>query len=185
MRVGYVRVSSVDQNPARQVADLQGVGVEKVFEDRASGGSRDRPGLAELLRFVREGDAVVVASMDRLARDVGDLRALVAELTGRGVTVEFVGEHLTFTGGRQDATADLMLTMLGAVAQFERAMIRERQRQGIEAAKARGTYTGRKPSLNPTQASEVRALVAAGVAKAKVARKFGVSRDTVYRVLAG
>jgi DNA invertase Pin-like site-specific DNA recombinase len=179
MRVGYVRVSSTDQNPARQLADVV---VERTFTDQASGSTTDRPGLAELRRFVRQGDTVVVHSMDRLARDLGDLRVLVREFVDQGVVVEFATERLTFTG-QQDAMAELQLSMLGAVAEFERAQIRERQAQGIAAAKARGVYKGRKPSLTAAQAAEARALVADGVSKAAVARRFKVSRDTIYRCL--
>jgi DNA invertase Pin-like site-specific DNA recombinase len=135
-----------------------------------------------MLDFVREGDTVVVHSMDRLARDLNDLLTLVRGLVERGVRVEFVKEALTFTG-EDSPIAHLMLSIMGAVAQFERAMIRERQREGIAKAKARGVYTGRKPALTPARAAELRARAAAGEAKTVLAKEFGISRDTVYTYL--
>jgi DNA invertase Pin-like site-specific DNA recombinase len=179
MRVGYVRVSSVDQNTARQ---LDGVEVERTYTDAASGKDTARPKLEELLRFVRDGDTVVVHSMDRLARNLEDLRRLVRGLTDRGVRVEFVKEGLTFTG-EDSAVASLLLSMLGAVAEFERALILERQREGIAAAKARGVYTGRRPSLDAAQVVELRRRAAAGERKAALAREYRVSRETVYAYL--
>lgn len=176
MRVGYIRVSTIDQNTDRQ---LDGVAVDKVFTDKASGKETSRIQLAAMLDFVREGDTVVVHSMDRLARDLNDLLTLVRGLVERGVRVEFVKEALTFTG-EDSPIAHLMLSIMGAVAQFERAMIRERQREGIAKAKARGVYTGRKPALTPARAAELRARAAAGEAKTVLAKEFGISRDTVY-----
>ncbi|MRH87620.1 helix-turn-helix domain-containing protein [Nocardia sp. SYP-A9097] len=158
MRVGYVRVSAVDQNTARQ---LDGIAVDKTFTDKMSGKDTDRDQLTAMLGYVREGDTVVVHSMDRLARNLGDLLTLVQDLTD----------------------AQLMLSIMGAVAQFERAMIGERQREGIAKAKARGVYTGRKPALSDAQAGELRARAAAGERKTALAQAFGISRDTVYTYL--
>ena len=135
-RIGYVRVSSLDQNPDRQ---LEQIPVDRIFTDKASGKDVARPQLDALLRFAREGDTVVVHSMDRLARNLDDLRQIVRSLTARGIRVEFVKEGLTFTG--EDAPmATLLLSVMGAFAQFERALIRERQREGIALAKQRGAY---------------------------------------------
>lgn len=176
MRVGYKRVSTVDQNTARQ---LEGVEVEKLFVDKASGKSKDRPELAAALDYVREGDTLVVHSMDRLARNLEDLRSVVRDLTCRGVRVEFVKESLTFTG--EDSPMNvLLLSMLGAVAEFERSMILERQREGIAIAKAQGKYKGRKAALNSEQLEELRARRAAGEPVAALAREFGISRQSVY-----
>lgn len=122
-RIGYVRVSSFDQNHERQLEHIQ---VDKVFTDIASGKDTQRPQLDALLSFVREGDTVVIHSMDRLARNLDDLRRLVQSLTLLGVCVEFVKEHLTFTG-EDSPMANLMLSVMGAFAEFERALIRERQ----------------------------------------------------------
>jgi DNA invertase Pin-like site-specific DNA recombinase len=178
-RIGYVRVSSFDQNPDRQLEDVP---VDKTFTDKASGKDTQRPQLDALLGFVREGDTVLVHSMDRLARNLDDLRRLVQTLTKRGVRVEFVKEHLTFTG-EDSPLANLMLSVMGAFAEFERALLRERQREGIALAKQRGVYRGRKKSLAPAQVAELRRRVAAGEQKATLARALGISRETVYQYL--
>jgi len=178
-RIGYIRVSSFDQNPDRQ---LESVRVARVFTDRASGKDTQRPELERLLAFVREGDTVVVHSMDRLARNLDDLRRVVQGLTTRGVRIEFVKEGLTFTG-EDSPMANLMLSVMGAFAEFERALLRERQREGITLAKQRGAYRGRKRSLNAEQIAEMKRRIAAGEQKAQVARDFGVSRETVYQYL--
>lgn len=178
-RVGYVRVSSFDQNPERQLEQVQ---VDKVFTDKASGKDTQRPQLDALLAFVREGDTVVAHSMDRLARNLDDLRRLVQKLTQRRVCIEFVKEHLTFTG-EDSPVANLMLSVMGAFAEFERALIRERQREGIALAKQRGAYRGRKKALSPEQAAELRQRAAAGEQKATLAREFGISRETLYQYL--
>jgi len=178
-RIGYVRVSSFDQNPERQ---LEQVRVDKVFTDKASGKDTHRPELDALLTFVREGDTVVVHSMDRLARNLDDLRSLVQKLTKRGVRIEFVKECLTFTG-EDSPMANLMLSVMGAFAEFERALIRERQREGIALAKQRGAYRGRKKALSPERVNELRRRADAGEQKAKLAREFGISRETLYQYL--
>ncbi|HFQ8999287.1 TPA: recombinase family protein [Escherichia coli] len=137
---------------------------------------------ARLLAFVREGDTVVVHSMDRLARNLDDLRRIVQGLTQRGVRMEFVKEGLKFTG-EDSPMANLMLSVMGAFAEFERALIRERQREGIVLAKQRGAYRGRKKSLNSEQIAELKRRVAAGDQKTLVARDFGISRETLYQYL--
>ena len=178
-RIGYVRVSSFDQNPERQ---LDHVEVGKVFTDKASGKDTRRPQLDALLSFVREGDTVVVHSMDRLARNLDDLRRLVQKLTQRGARIEFVKENLIFTG-EDSPMATLMLSVMGAFAEFERALIHERQREGIALAKQRGAYRGRKKALSPEQEADLRQRVGAGEQKAKLARTFGISRETLYQYL--
>ena len=157
-RIGYVRVSSFDQNPERQLEHVQ---VDRLFTDEASGKDTQRPELERLLAFAREGDTVVVHSMDRLARNLDNLRLIVQKLTQRGVRIEFVKENLTFTG-EDSPLANLMLSVMGAFAEFERALIRERQREGIALAKQRGAYRGRKKSLSPEQAAQLRQRVQAG-----------------------
>jgi DNA invertase Pin-like site-specific DNA recombinase len=178
-RIGYVRVSSFDQNPERQ---FEGVSVDRTFTDKASGKDTHRPQLDALLAFAREGDTVVVHSMDRLARNLDDLRRVVGGLTGRGVRVEFVKEQLTFTGD-ESPMANLMLSVMGAFAEFERALIRERQREGIALAQQRGAYRGRKRSLSEAQIQEVRRRAQVGEVKAQLAREYGISRDTLYEYL--
>ncbi len=178
-RVGYQRVSSLEQNPARQ---LEGIPLDQTFTDRLSGKDVDRPQLSEMLRFVRAGDTVTVHSLDRLARNLVDLRRVVSDLTGRGVRVEFVKEQLTFTG-EDNAMAQLLLSVMGAFAEFERSLIRERQREGVELAKRRGAYRGRKRTLSDERIAELRERAAAGEPKATLAREFGISRETVYQYL--
>jgi DNA invertase Pin-like site-specific DNA recombinase len=178
-RVGYVRVSSFDQNPDRQ---LEAIPVTRTYTDKASGKDTQRPELDRLLTYVRDGDTVIVHSMDRLARNLDDLRRIVQNLTRRGVRIEFVKEGLTFTGD-DSPMANLMLSVMGAFAEFERALLRERQREGIALAKQRGAYRGRKRSLNMEQIGEVKRRIAAGEQKARVARDMGISRETVYQYL--
>jgi len=178
-RIGYVRVSSFDQNPERQ---LENISVNKVFTDKASGKDTKRPELEALLAFAREGDTVVVHSMDRLARNLDDLRRLVQMLTKRGIRIEFVKEGLHFTG-EDSPMANLLLSVMGAFAEFERALIRERQREGIALAKKRGAYRGRKKALSPEQVADLRQRAAAGDQKAALAREFGISRETLYQYL--
>ena len=178
-RVGYVRVSSDDQNPERQ---LDGVERDETFTDLASGRSADRPKLDEMLRFVRKGDTLLVHSMDRLARNLSDLRRLVQDLTARGVRVEFLHEHLVFTG-EDSPMATLMLSVMGAVAEFERALIRERQREGIEVAKKNGVYRGSRSRLSAEKVAELHRRSDAGEEKAALSREFGISRQTLYRYL--
>jgi DNA invertase Pin-like site-specific DNA recombinase len=179
-RLGYIRVSSTDQNTARQ---LEGAQLDKVFTDKASGKDAERPELDRLRLYAREGDTVIVHSMDRLARNLDDLRRLVRFWTCEGVTVQFVKEGLTFTG-EDSPMATLLLSVMGAFAEFERSLILERQREGIAAAKERGVYKGRRPSLTPDQVRELRKAVARGdKTKAELARGFGVSRETLYRYL--
>jgi DNA invertase Pin-like site-specific DNA recombinase len=175
-RIGYQRVSTVDQSTVRQ---LDGVELDKVFADKASGKDTKRPELERALEYVRSGDTLVVHSMDRLARNLEDLRRIVRELTSSGVKVEFVKESLTFAGGDSPMNT-LLLSMLGAVAEFERSMILERQREGIAIAKAAGKYKGRKASLSQTQARELRDRLAKGESVTALATEYGVSRQTVY-----
>jgi DNA invertase Pin-like site-specific DNA recombinase len=178
-RVGYIRVSSVDQNTVRQ---LEGIRLDRVFTDKASGKDTKRPQLEAMLEFVHEGDLVVCHSMDRLARNLDDLRKLVVGLTKRNIRVEFVKEALTFTG-EDSPMATLLLNVMGSFAQFERELIKERQREGIAIAKKNGVYKGRKPSLTTEQAAELRKRVAAGEKKAGIARDFNISRETLYQYL--
>ena len=178
-KVGYLRVSSLDQSTERQ---LEGVQLDKVFTDKASGKDTARPQLQAALEFLREGDLFLVHSMDRLARSVDDLRRIVLDLTKKGVHVQFIKESLTFTG-EDSPMSNLLLSLLGAVAEFERSMIRERQREGIALAKKAGVYKGRKPSLTAVQVAEIRKRVRAGEKKARLAAEYRVSRQTLYTAL--
>ncbi len=179
--IGYRRVSALDQTAARQ---LEGIHLDKVFEDKASGKDTHRPALAQMLEFVRDGDEVVVHSLDRLARNLGDLCKIVEDLTKRGVRVRFVKESLSFSADTVDPMATMLMHVMGAFAQFERSLIRERQREGIAIAKAKGKYRGRKQALSPERVAELRARVAAGnESKVAIAKAFGVSRETLRKYL--
>lgn len=180
-KVGYLRVSSVDQNVERQRAAVGQV--DKVFEDYASGGSRKRPQLDDMLGYIRNGDQVRVASMDRLARSVIDLNQLTDEILSKGAQLVFVSENLTYSPGDSDPYAQFQMHLLGAVAQLERSLIRERQAEGIAQAKAAGKYLGRAQALSPTEIETARNQIAEGVPKARVARALNISRSTLYRVL--
>ena len=178
-RVGYIRVSSIDQNEARQ---LDGLELDKTFTDKASGKDVKRPQLQTALDYLREGDVLVVHSLDRLARNLDDLRRIVSTLTGKGVVVEFVKEHLVFTG-EDNAMSQLLLSVMGAFAEFERSLLKERQREGIAIAKRAGVYKGRKPSLTTDMIVALRKRVDDGEKKAALAREYSISRETLYSYL--
>lgn len=184
MRIGYVRVSSLDQNPDRQIEDLKAQQAEKIFMDKVSGKNTDRPELQRMLSFIREGDTLIVHSLDRLARNLADLLTMVQDLTCRGVSVIFLNERLSFEAGADASpTSKLMLSMIGAFVEFERSMIRRRQAEGIALAKERGVYKGRPRSISDETLETVNALVEQGVPLATAAKKVGISRSTVYRYL--
>ena len=183
-KVAYVRVSSVDQNTDRQLESINGESPDKVFTDKCSGKDTKRPALEAMLSFVREGDTVVVHSLDRLGRNLDDLRKVVSDLNQRSIAVQFLKENLTFTGDSDSSMSKLMFNMLGSFAEFERALIKERQREGIAIAKKAKKYRGRKPSLTVEQANDLRKrVVAGGEKKATLAREFGISRETLYSYL--
>jgi len=181
-RVAYVRVSAADQNEARQ---LEAVGeCDRVYVEKESGRSRaGREKLAECIGYLRDGDELVVASMDRLARSLVDLKQIVGEITAKGASVQFVHERAIYAAGAQDPRADLMLSLLGAFAEFERAIIRERQAEGIAIAKAKGKYKGRKRVLTSEQIEKARDRIEAGEGPSAIARDLGVGRSTLYRAL--
>jgi DNA invertase Pin-like site-specific DNA recombinase len=178
-KIGYVRVSSITQNTGRQ---LDGMDLDEVFEDKVSGKDVNRPQLEAMLKHVRKGDTVYVHSMDRLARNLDDLRRIVKELTGRGVKIQFVKESLTFTDER-NSMAELLLNVMGAFAEFERSLILERQREGIAIAKAKGAFKGRKRVVTDAQIAMINDRVANGEKKAVIARDLGISRETLYQYL--
>jgi len=177
---GYIRVSTIDQNTDRQ---LDGLKLDRVWKEKISGKTKDRPLLNECLEHLRSGDTLHVHSMDRLARNLKDLQELVEDLTGRGIKVQFHKENLTFTNDTS-AMSKLMLQIMGAVAEFERELIHERQMEGIQKAKKEGKHLGRKAALSDDQVQELKRMVDSGINKKDVAEHFGVSRQTLYRVLA-
>lgn len=178
-KIGYVRVSSFEQNIDRQ---LEGISLNKKFIDKASGKDINRPQLEAMLDYVRDGDTVIIHSMDRLARNLDDLRNLVTGLASQDIRVEFIKEGLTFTG-EDSSMSKLLLSVMGAFAEFERSLIKERQMEGIALAKKRGAYKGRKASLSQEQVDEIRVRIGNGDKKSHVARDFGISRETLYQYL--
>lgn len=175
-KVGYIRVSSADQNTERQ---LDGVQLDKVFTDKASGATTERPQLQAMLDYVREGDCIHVHSIDRLARSLTDLLSMIEALNARGVHVRFHKEQLEFTG-EASPIQKLMLSMMGSFAEFERSMIRERQREGIAKAKEAGVYKGRIKTIDD---NAIRAEIASGTSYRKAAEKLNVSLSTVQRAM--
>jgi DNA invertase Pin-like site-specific DNA recombinase len=177
--VGYRRVSSIDQSLERQ--DLGDI--EKVFEEKLSGASASgRPALQDMIGWVREGDVVVVHSIDRLARNLQDLLSIVSQLNGKGVSIKFLKDSLTFPPEGTDGASKLYLSILGAVAEFERSIIKQRQREGIQKAKAKGVYKGRKPTIDKDRILSLRDQ---GLSTYKIAEEMGISRMTVHRALNG
>lgn len=180
--VGYIRVSTADQNIARQKETFKDLKLDKVFIDHASGKDMYRPELEKCFTFLRGGDHLYVPSIDRLARNLRDLLSMLQELAERGVPISFHAEGLTFTG-EDSPFQKLQLQIIGSVAEFERSLIKERQREGIALARAAGKYRGRTPALSPEQAGEIRQRCAGGESKAALAQEFRISRQSIYNIL--
>lgn len=180
----YIRVSSVDQNEARQVEALSGKAT-RTFTDKASGKDTNRPAFQDLLATVKAGDSIVVASLDRFSRSLMDLQKTVDDLVSRGVSVEFVKEHLKFAPGSTDPMSKLMLQVLGAFAEFERTLIRERQREGIAAAKAAGKFLGRKPVFDEAKTAKLIDYLKRGMSPMEISRQMApISRASIYNKMA-
>lgn len=177
--VGYIRVSTVEQNTARQ---LKGVELDKVFTDMTSGKNKDRPALLDCLKYLRDGDILHIHSVDRLARDLKDLLEITSELIRNGVKIIFHKENLVFDG-RESPVQKALLQFMGLMAELERNLMRERQREGIAIARAAGKYKGRKPILSKIQVKEIRKLAEVKFSVSYIARKYSVSRNVVYNAL--
>lgn len=178
--VGYARTSTTDQIAGleAQVRDLQAEGCAKVFSEQVSATQTERPQLKAMLDYVREGDTVIVTRPDRLARSTADLLSITKSLSEQGVILRVLSMQLD-TG---TPTGKLMLTMLGAIAEFERELMLERQREGVAKAKAEGKYKGRAPTAQ-RRANEVRKLKAEGYAVSQIVAQLGISRASVFRIL--
>ncbi len=179
-QVGYIRVSSVQQNTDRQLADIA---LDRVFEEKVSAKDTSRPQLQACLNHLRQDDTLHVHSIDRLARNLFDLQKIVKELVTKGVSIHFHKENMIFSG-EANPMQQLMLQMLGSFAQFERALIKERQKEGIDAALNKGIKFGAPSKLNPEQLCALKAKAAAGADKSKLAKEFGISRPTLYKLIA-
>jgi len=178
--LGYTRVSSIAQNTDRQ---LDGLTLDRVFTDKLSGKDTNRPQLQELLKYARRGDVIHVHSLDRLGRNLDDLRLLVKRFTEQGITVRFEKENLVFSPDTSNAMNTLLFNVMAAFAEFERSLIRERQREGVQLAKAKGLYKGRKREMTDERIQELQERIATGESKAQIAKAMGISRDTLYRYL--
>jgi DNA invertase Pin-like site-specific DNA recombinase len=180
MKVGYARTSTTDQVAGleAQVRELKAMGCEKIFEEHRSGVDTQRPELEAAITFIREGDELIVTKLDRLARSVADLLEIVHRVKAKRVVLH-IGNLGRING---DPTGDLLLTVLGAIAQFERELMLERQREGIAKAKAEGKYKGRAPTAR-RQSAQVVELATQGVGKAEIARRLGMHRASVFRIL--
>jgi len=179
--IGYRRVSSLDQNTGRQ---LDGVNLDVEFEDKVSGKDMARPELMALMKTAYVGDTVVVHSMDRLARNLVDLKKIVSELVSKGVKVQFMKESLTFSD-EKNLYSELMLNLMGSFAEFERSLIKSRQMEGIAVRKQAGLYkgVGRKREITDDQIAEIGRRVSAGEKKTTIATDLKISRESVYKYL--
>ncbi len=175
MRVGYARVSTTDQSLEVQQQELSDC--ERIFTDMASGSNRNRPGLMEMMAFVREGDTIIVSRLDRFARSLSDLFQMLDQLSKKGVSFQCVHQSIDTSS----STGKFTLAILGAVAEFENDIRKERQRAGIERAKANGVYKGRKAIIDPQKVKE---LADAGMKASEIAKTLGCHRQSIYRLLA-
>lgn len=181
--IGYARVSSNDQNLERQLEALKVLGIIRIYTDKTSGKNTDRPGFLQMMDYVREGDHVYVCSMDRLARSLKDLLEVNERFQKKGVAIHYLKENITIDpNGNLSPISKLLLSMMGAVAEFERALIRERQAEGIALAKKRGVYKGRAP-IDAEIIAKVKEKIALGIPITKVAKELGIGRTTIYKYL--
>lgn len=187
--VGYVRVSSVEQNTNRQ---LDGVALDRIFTDKMTGSTKNRPQLTAMLDYVRYGDTVVVHSLDRLARNLEDLLAIINRLHQKGVIFKSIKENLTLDGSKPSPMDRLILHIFGAVAEFNRSLIREAQKEGIAKAKQRGVYKGRKSVLTADTIAQIENLLAERnssvdnykkISHTDIAKQVGISKSSLYRYL--
>lgn len=175
MLVGYIRVSSIDQKVDRQLEDVV---VDKQFIEYASGATKERPKLQEMLSYVRENDHIYVDSIDRLARSLIDLRKIIDFLLEKNVQITFLKEKLLF-GEKNSPHNTFLLNVIGAVSEFERAIIKERQLEGIKIAKAKGAYKGRPKEITDDQINSIKEMYKLNVSISKIAKKFDISQASV------
>ncbi len=182
MQVGYARVSTTDQDPALQIDALKKVGCKKIYQEKASGAQRDRPELGKAIEYLREGDVLVVWKLDRLARSLKQLIETVESLENEGIQFKSLTEGIDTT----TANGKLVFHIMGALAEFERSLIRERTIAGLESARARGRKGGRPPSLKPEDLDHARTLLTnESITVEEVAARLSVAPSTLYRHLPG
>ena len=182
-RIAYIRVSSIGQNTSRQDQQIEDLCVDKIFTEKVSGKNvQDRPQFQMMLEYAREDDIIYCADLSRWGRSLIDIKTTVTALTSKGVTVKFLKENLTFSGN-DDPMSNLLLGILSSLSEWERAVIKSRQLEGVRIAQQNNVYKercGRKPKLTTEQVQEVKKKVSAGEARAAVAKEYGVSRQTIY-----
>jgi DNA invertase Pin-like site-specific DNA recombinase len=178
-RIGYKRVSTAEQNPDRQ---LEGIPLDKVFIDYASAASLDRIKLQIMIEYAREDDIIIVHSMDRLARTVSDLKKIVDDFVSRKINVQFIKENLIFNG-ENSSLSNLILHIMGAFAEFEHAFIRERQAEGIEIAKKKGKFLGRKRKITDEQLEIIKQQLRTKKKRIDIAKDFSISAFTLYNYI--
>ena len=184
-KVAYARVSTSDQNLARQLEALKAYEPDKIFTDEVSGKSLERPGFNQMLEYVREGDMIYVCSLDRLARNLNDLLETIKGLQERGVSIHFLKENILISSDvKTSSMSKLILSIMGAVAEFERSLIRERQQEGIDLAKKRGVYKGRTP-IAEDRIAKAKELYELGVPISKISKQMKIGRSTLYRRVVG
>lgn len=180
MKIAYKRVSSEDQNLDRQLAGME---FDKEFIDKCSAKADVRPGLVDLIDYVRDHDEIYVHSLDRLARSIVDLRNIIEQITKKNASIIFVKNNLRFSKEKTDSVSNMMLNILGAFAEFERDIIKERQREGIEIAKQKNLFKGGQKKLKPDEVINLKELALLGLCKTRLAQQFNISRQSVYRYL--
>ena len=187
-RIAYIRVSSIGQSTLRQDQQIEELNVDKVFSEKVSGKNiQDRPQFQLMMDYAREEDIIYCAELSRWGRSLIDIKTTVTALTSKGVTVKFLKENLTFTYNEEDPMSNLLLGILSSLAEWERAVIKSRQMEGVKIAQEKGIYKercGRKPKLTEEQIKEVQRRVKAGEKRSDVAIAYGVSRQTVYNLVA-
>lgn len=177
-KIGYCRVSTLGQNMTAQLELLQKAGCVEIFEEQLSGSDMKRPALIKMFDYIRKGDTVIVTKLDRLARSTKDLLNIAEKIKKKGADLEVLNIQLD----TKSPTGKLMLTMLGAIAEFERTIMLERQREGINIAKSEGKYKGRKP-IDDEKFQQVQSLIASGMSVSKAVTKVGIARRTFYNAM--
>lgn len=184
--IGYIRVSTREQSVGRQSDGMESLKLNKVFTEKVSGKSRERPELRACIDYARDGDTIYIYSIDRLARSLGDLEAIIKELVDKGVTINFIKESQTYSRDNSNPFNKVLLQILGAFAEFERNIMLERQAEGIAHAKLNGTKTGRpwgKTPLDMTRRNEAIELSKGGNNITQIATLMKLSRASIYKLL--
>ena len=186
-KLAYIRVSSIGQSTSRQDSQIDELQVDKVFSEKQSGRNiTDRPQFQMMLEYAREEDHIYCADLSRWGRSLIDIKTSITALTSKGVTISFLKENLTFSGNHDDPMSNLLLGILSSLAEWERAVIKSRQMEGVKIAQEKGIYKercGRKPKLTEEQILKVRQRIDAGENRTEIAKDMKVSRQTIYNLV--